>query len=75
MFENLTQRLDEVFKQLRRRGKLSEADVDAAMREVRLALLEADVNYGVVKDFVARVPRTFGRSRSLQGAQPGAAGD
>ncbi len=55
MFENLTQRLEEVFKGLRRRGKLSEADVDAAMREVRLALLEADVNYGVVKDFIARV--------------------
>jgi signal recognition particle subunit SRP54 len=55
VFENLTQRLDEVFKQLRRRGKLSEADVDAAMREVRLALLDADVNYGVVKDFIARV--------------------
>lgn len=55
MFENLTQRLDEIFKQLRRRGKLSEADVDAAMREVRLALLDADVNYSVVKDFIARV--------------------
>ncbi len=55
MFENLTQRLDDVFKGLRRRGKLNESDVDAAMREVRLALLEADVNYGVVKDFVARV--------------------
>ena len=55
MFENLTQRLDEVFSNLRRRGKLSEADVDVAMRQVRLALLEADVNYSVVKDFVARV--------------------
>jgi signal recognition particle subunit SRP54 len=55
MFENLTDRLNEVFKELRRHGKLSEADVDAAMRQVRLALLEADVNYGVVKDFVARV--------------------
>ncbi len=55
MFENLTQRLEDVFKGLRRRGKLSESDVDAAMREVRLALLEADVNYGVVKDFVGRV--------------------
>ncbi|HEB64301.1 MAG TPA: hypothetical protein ENJ02_02005, partial [Chloroflexi bacterium] len=43
MFENLTQRLDTVFTNLRRRGKLSERDVDAAMREVRLALLEADV--------------------------------
>jgi signal recognition particle subunit SRP54 len=55
MFENLTDRLNSVFDQLRRRGKLSERDVDAAMREVRLALLEADVNYKVVKDFVSRV--------------------
>jgi signal recognition particle subunit SRP54 len=55
MFENLTERLNSVFDKLRRRGKLSERDVDAAMREVRLALLEADVNYKVVKDFVARV--------------------
>ncbi|GAB4421261.1 MAG: signal recognition particle protein [Anaerolineales bacterium] len=55
MFENLTERLNQVFDQLRRRGKLSEADVDAAMREVRLALLEADVHYSVVKEFVARV--------------------
>lgn len=60
MFENLTERLNEVFKGLRRRGKLSESDVDAAMREVRLALLEADVNYAVVKDFVGRV-----RERSI----------
>ena len=45
MFENLTSRLNQVFDQLRRRGKLSEADVDAAMREVRLALLEADVHF------------------------------
>jgi signal recognition particle subunit SRP54 len=55
MFENLTERLNTVFKNLRRHAKLSDADVDAAMREVRLALLEADVNYGVVKDFVSRV--------------------
>jgi signal recognition particle subunit SRP54 len=55
VFENLTERLDNVFNQLRRRGKLSEKDVDTAMREVRLALLEADVNYAVSKDFVARV--------------------
>jgi signal recognition particle subunit SRP54 len=60
MFENLTERLNEVFKGLRRRGKLSESDVDAAMREVRMALLEADVNYTVVKDFVGRV-----RERSI----------
>ncbi|MBE0409218.1 MAG: signal recognition particle protein [Anaerolineales bacterium] len=72
MFENLTDRLNEVFKQLRRHGKLSEADVDLAMREVRLALLEADVNYGVVKDFVNRVrQRSVGHevSKALNPAQ------
>ncbi|GAB4531946.1 MAG: signal recognition particle protein [Anaerolineales bacterium] len=72
MFENLTGRLETVFANLRRRGKLSENDVDAAMREVRLALLEADVNYGVVKDFVARVrARAVGHevSRALNPAQ------
>ncbi len=72
MFENLTDRLENVFKELRRRGKLSEQDVDLAMREVRLALLEADVNYGVVKDFVSRVRgRSVGHevSRALNPGQ------
>jgi signal recognition particle subunit SRP54 len=54
MFDSLSERLNKVFQQLRRRGKLSEADVDAAMREVRVALLEADVHYSVVKDFITR---------------------
>jgi signal recognition particle subunit SRP54 len=53
MFETLTGRLNQLFTQLRRRGKLTEVDVDAAMREVRLALLEADVHYSVVKEFIA----------------------
>ena len=55
MFDQLTKRLDEIFYSLRRRGKLSENDVDTAMREIRLALLDADVQYGVVRDFIARV--------------------
>ena len=55
MFESLSDRLQSTFKTLTRRGKLSEADVDKAMREVRLALLEADVNYKVVKSFTQRV--------------------
>jgi signal recognition particle subunit SRP54 len=55
VFENLTQRLQGVFSRLTGRGRLSEADIDAAMREVRLALLEADVNFTVVKSFVASV--------------------
>ncbi len=72
MFEALTQRLEGIFKELRRRGKLTPADVDAVMREVRLALLEADVHYSVVKDFVARVrERAIGHevSRALNPAQ------
>ena len=55
MFENLTDKLQGVFSRLSTRGKLSEADVDVALREVRLALLEADVNFKVVKDFIQRV--------------------
>jgi signal recognition particle subunit SRP54 len=55
LFESLGNRLQATFDNLTRRGKLTEADVDVAMREVRLALLEADVNYMVVKSFVARV--------------------
>lgn len=72
MFETLTERLNKVFTEIGRRGKLSEGDVDAAMREVRLALLEADVNYTVVKEFVARVrTRAVGQevSRALNPAQ------
>mgnify|MGYP001459940763 FL=1 len=60
LFESLTDRLNNVFQNLRRRGKLSAADVDSAMREVRMALLEADVHFSVVKDFISRV-----RERSI----------
>ena len=55
MFDTLSERLRATLGNLTGRGRISEADVDAAMREVRLALLEADVNFKVVKDFVARV--------------------
>ncbi len=55
MFDTLSDRLRDVLGKLTGHGRISEADVDVAMREVRLALLEADVNYKVVKDFVARV--------------------
>ena len=54
-FESLSERLNSVFKKLRGKGKLGEADIKAAMREVRMALLEADVNYKVAKDFCAQV--------------------
>ena len=54
-FEGLSEKLQSVFKKLKGKGVLSERDIDDAMREIRLALLEADVNFKVVKDFVARV--------------------
>lgn len=72
MFESLSDRLNQVFTQLRRRGKLSEADVDASLREVRLALLDADVHYSVVKKFTSDVrERAVGAevSRALNPAQ------
>lgn len=55
MFETLTDRLDGVFRRLTRRGKLTEDNIQEALREVRMALLEADVNYKVVKEFISRV--------------------
>ena len=54
-FEGLTDKLNNAFKRLRSKGKLTESDIKEAMREVRLALLEADVNYKVAKDFTAKV--------------------
>ena len=55
MFESLTEKLGKIFNRLGNKGKITEKDVDEAMREVRLALLEADVNFKVVKEFVAKV--------------------
>jgi len=72
MFDTLTQRFESVFSGLRGKGKLSEKDIDQALREVRLALLEADVNVTVVKAFLARVKeRALGAdvSRSITPGQ------
>lgn len=55
MFDTLTKRLGSIFSSLRKRGRLSESDVAEVLREVRVALLEADVNYQVAKDFIARI--------------------
>lgn len=55
MFDSLSKRLDNAFKKLKGHGKLSEKDLEQGLREVRLAFLEADVNYRVVKDFIAKV--------------------
>jgi signal recognition particle subunit SRP54 len=72
MFESLSEKLESIFKKLKGRGILKEEDVDAAMKEVRLALLEADVNFKVVKDFVQHVrERAVGKEvlESLSPAQ------
>ncbi len=71
MFENLTQRLGDVFDRLTRRGALSEADVDAAMREVRVALLEADVALPVVKDFIDKVKAKSVGETVIKSVTPG----
>lgn len=71
MFESLGSRLQTVFDGLQRRGKLTEADVDKAMREVRLALLEADVNFKVVKSFVARVRERAVGQEVMRSLTPG----
>ena len=60
-FEGLADKLQAAFQKLTSRGKLTEKDVKEAMREVRMALLEADVNYLVVKDFVKRVTAPWAR--------------
>ena len=70
-FENLAEKLQETFKKLRGRGKISEADVKAAMREVKLALLEADVNFKVVKDFVVKVSERAIGEKVMESLTPG----
>ena len=54
-FESLTERLNKAFKNISGQGKLTEKNMDDMLREVRLALLEADVNYKIVKDFLVKV--------------------
>ncbi len=70
-FESLSTKLQNIFKNLRGKGKLTEADVDAAMKEVKLALLEADVNFKVVKQFIADVKVRAVGSEVLESLSPG----
>ncbi len=71
MFESLGEKLQQAFKRLTGKGKLTEADVTAAMREVRMALLEADVNFKVVKHFVSRVKERAVGQEVLETLNPG----
>ena len=69
-FEGLSEKLAASFKKLRNKGKLSEADVKEAMREVRLALLEADVNYKVAKDFTNKVVEAAVGAKVMESLTP-----
>ncbi|WP_262316232.1 signal recognition particle protein [Lacticaseibacillus parakribbianus] len=70
-FEGLSERLQKAFAGLRRKGKVTEADVQSTMREIRLALLEADVNFGVVKDFIKSVREQALGASVLESLTPG----
>ena len=70
-FENLADKLQQTFKKLRGKGKISESDLKAAMREVKLALLEADVNFMVVKDFIRSVSEKALGASVLESLTPG----
>src|SRR5271156_6126406 len=71
MFDSLSQKLQSVFKNLRGYGKLSEKNVADALREVRVALLEADVNYKVAKDFIERTKQRALGQEVLNSVTPG----
>ncbi len=69
-FEGLSEKLNGVFQKLRSRGRLTETDVRAAMREIRMALLEADVNFKVAKDFIAKVTERAVGTEILESLTP-----
>ena len=71
MFSSLSEKLENAFKKFRSRGKLTEADVKAGMREIKLALLEADVNFKVVKDFVRIVSERAVGTEVMESLMPG----
>ena len=71
MFESLSDKLGGVFGKLTARGRLSEKDVDAALREVRLALLEADVDFKVTRDFVKTIKERAGGEEVFSSLTPG----
>ncbi|MFC1826446.1 signal recognition particle protein [Thermodesulfobacteriota bacterium] len=71
MFENLTEKLEKVFKNLRGYGKLTPENIEAALREVRLALLEADVNYKVVKEFIGTISERAVGQEVFESLTPG----
>ena len=71
MFQNLSEKLENAFKKFKNKGKLTEADIKAGMREIKLALLEADVNFKVVRDFIKSVSEKAVGTQVLESLNPG----
>ena len=71
LFSGLSEKLNHIFSKLKSRGKLTELEIKQSMREIRIALLEADVNFGVVKDFIARVSEKAVGEQILKSLTPG----
>jgi len=71
MFENISDKLESIFKKLKGKGLIGDEDIDAALKEVRLALLEADVNFKVVKDFIQRIREKALGKQVLDSLTPG----
>ena len=74
-FESLTDKLQNVFKKLRSKGRLTEEDVKLALKEVKMALLEADVNFKVVKQFTKSVQEQANRTGRYERSESGSDGD
>ena len=71
MFDSISEKLDSIFKKLKGKGLINEEDIDLALKEVRIALLEADVNFKVVKDFVQNVKTKALGKEVLESLTPG----
>ncbi|MCX5837304.1 MAG: signal recognition particle receptor subunit alpha, partial [Deltaproteobacteria bacterium] len=71
MFENLTDKLDGIFRKLKGRGRLDEENIQSALKEIRMALLEADVNFRVVRDFIEDIRKRAVGQEVLESITPG----
>src|SRR5512137_2240861 len=71
MFETITEKLEDIFKKLRQRGRLSEENIASALKEIRMVLLEADVNFKVVKDFIEEIRSRAVGQEVLESITPG----
>ena len=71
MFDRLSERFEEVFRKLRGQGRLTEKDIDEALREIRRTLLEADVNFKVAKEFLQRIKERAKGQNVLKSLTPG----